>query len=113
MNQHTVRVVVGHGDPSTGTTLLRDLLDQGFDVIGEASTSEALAVMLRDDPPDVIVLDDTIGIAAAQVAADVAPDAQLVVLWPPDVLPTPGAVRADAGDVRAALRSPAKAGGRR
>jgi DNA-binding NarL/FixJ family response regulator len=113
MDQRTVRVVVGRGDPSTGAALLSVLLDEGFDVIGEASTSEALAVMLREDPPDVIVLDDTIGIAAAQVAADVAPDAKLVVLWPPDVLPTPGAVRADAADVTAALRSPARTGARR
>ena len=102
MDQRSVRVVVGQGDRARGA--LRDVLtDDGFLVVGEAATVSELARVLRDAQPDVIVLDDSIGVAAAQLAAELSPRAKLVVIWPAAVMPIAGAARVDPGEVGMAL----------
>ena len=102
MDQRSVRVVVGQGDRARGD--LRDVLtDDGFLVVGEAATVSELARVLRDAQPDVIVLDDSIGVAAAQLAAELSPRAKLVVIWPAAVMPIAGAARVDPGEVGMAL----------
>ena len=103
MDQRSVRVVVGQGDLTTEGLLRAVLEGAGFPVIGEAATIGELARVLRADPPDVVVLDDTIGVAAVQVANDVVPEAQLVVVWPAAVLPIGGAMRMDPIDLATAL----------
>ena len=70
---------------------------------GEASSAAELARLVSADPPDVVVLDDTIGVAAVQAVAELAPDAKLVVIWPAAVLPIAGATRIDAAQVHTAL----------
>ena len=102
MDQRSVRVVVGQGDRARES--LRDVLtDDGFLVVGEATTIGDLARVLRDAQPDVIVLDDSIGVAAAQLAAELNPRAKLVVIWPAAVMPIAGAARVDPGEVGMAL----------
>ena len=102
MDQRSVRVVVGQADRARGA--LRDVLtDDGFLVVGEAATVGDLARVLRDAQPDVIVLDDSIGVAAAQLATELSPRAKLVVIWPAAVMPIAGAARVDPGEVGMAL----------
>ncbi len=102
MDQRSVRVVVGQGDRARGA--LSDVLtDDGFLVVGEAATIGDLARVLRDAQPDVIVLDDSIGVAAAQLAAELSPEAKLVLIWPAAVMPIAGAARVDPGEVAMAL----------
>jgi hypothetical protein len=59
--------------------------------------------VLHDAEPDVIVLDDSIGVAAVQLAAELSPRAKLVVIWPAAVMPIAGAARVDPGEVGMAL----------
>jgi len=102
MDQRSVRVVVGQGDRTRGA--LRDVLeDDGFEVVGEATVGADLARVLREVQPDVVVLDDAIGVAAAQLAAELAPSAKLVVIWPAGVAPIAGATRVDPVEVPMAL----------
>jgi hypothetical protein len=79
------------------------LTDDGFLVVGEAATVSDLARVLHDAEPDVIVLDDSIGVAAVQLAAELSPRAKLVVIWPAAVMPIAGAARVDPGEVGMAL----------
>jgi hypothetical protein len=102
MEQASVRILVGRGDPS-GPDIRAALEDEGFVAVDEASTVGALARSLQEDPPHVVVLDDTIGVAAAQAVAELAPHAKLIVLWPAGVLPIAGATRVDAADIEIAL----------
>jgi hypothetical protein len=102
LDQRNVRIVVGRGDPS-GTDIRATLEDDGFQVAGEASSAAELARLVSADPPDVVVLDDTIGVAAVQAVAELAPHAKLVVIWPAAVLPIAGATRIDAAQVHTAL----------
>ena len=102
MGQRSVRVVVGRGDPS-GADIRATLEGDGFLVVGEASTVEDLARLVQADPPDVAVLDDTIGVAAVQAVSELAPETKLVVIWPASVLPIAGATRIDAADLQTTL----------
>ena len=102
MDQRSVRVVVGQGDRARGS-LSDALTDDGFLVVGEAATIGDLARVLRDAEPDVIVLDDSIGVAAAQLATELTPQAKLVVIWPAAVMPIAGAARVDPSEVGMAL----------
>jgi chemotaxis response regulator CheB len=102
MDQRSVRVVVGQGDRARGA-LSELLADDGFLVVGEAATISDLARVLRDAQPDVIVLDDSIGVAAAQLVTELSPRAKLVVIWPAAVMPIAGAARVDPGEVAMAL----------
>lgn len=99
----SIRIIVGHGDPSSASPIRTSLERAGFAVAAEASSAAELTGLLQGDPPDVVILDDAIGVAAAQTTAELAPDARLVVIWPAAVLPTPGAIRVDAGAIDAEL----------
>jgi hypothetical protein len=102
MGQRNVRVVVGQGDLEQRS--LRAVLEQDdFDVVGEATNASQLARVLTDEQPDIVVLDDAIGIDAVELAAEIAPDARLVVVWPAAVMPIAGAVRVEPSEVGTAL----------
>jgi hypothetical protein len=102
MGQRSVRVVVGRGDPS-GADIRAMLEGDGFLVVGEASSAEDLARLVQANPPDVVVLDDAIGVAAVQAVSELAPETKLVVIWPASVLPIAGATRIDAADLHTTL----------
>ncbi|MEP6757798.1 MAG: hypothetical protein ABJB55_01230 [Actinomycetota bacterium] len=83
---------------------MRTVLESdGFDVIGEATATADLARLLLADQPDVVVLDDAIGVTAVQVVGELAPRAKLVVVWPAGVVPIGGAARVDPTEVLTAL----------
>ena len=99
MGQRNVRVVVGQGDPDRQGFLRTVLEDDGFDVVGEAATTSPLARLLTDEHPDVVVLDDAIGVSAVQLAAEIVPSAKIVVVWPAAVVPIAGAIRVEPSEV--------------
>jgi hypothetical protein len=103
MGQRNVRVVVGQGDPERQGFLRTVLEDDGLDVVGEAGTTSHLARLLTDERPDVVVLDDSIGVAAVQVTAEIVPSAKIVVVWPSAVMPIAGAIRVEPSDVLSTL----------
>ena len=103
MGQRNVRVVVGQGDLEQ-SGLLRAVLERDdFNVVGEAANASQLARVLTDEQPDIVVLDDAIGVDAVELAAAIAPDARLVVVWPAAVMPIAGAVRVEPSEVTTAL----------
>jgi hypothetical protein len=75
----------------------------GFEVVGDASSTSQLARILTDEQPDIVVLDDMIGVDAVEVATEIAPDARLVVIWPAAVMPIAGAVRVEPSEVATTL----------
>lgn len=103
MGQRTVRVVVGQGDLEQTGSLRRMLERDQFAVVGDATNASQLARVLTDEQPDVVVLDDVIGISAVELAAEIAPQARLIVVWPAAVMPIAGAVRVDPADVATTL----------
>ncbi len=103
MGQRNVRVVVGQGDLEQAGSLRALLERNDFDVVGEAANTSQLARVLTDEQPDIVVLDDAIGIDAVELAAEIAPDARLVVVWPAAVMPIAGAVRVEPSEVTTAL----------
>jgi uncharacterized membrane protein YgcG len=103
MGQRTVRVVVGQGDLEHAGSLRRVLERDDVDVVGDATNASQLARVLTDEQPDIVVLDDVIGIAAVELAAEIAPQARLVVVWPAAVMPIAGAIRVDPSEVATTL----------
>lgn len=103
MGQRNVRVVVGQGDLDASRSLRAVLERDDFDVVGEAANASQLARVLTDEQPDIVVLDDAIGIDAVELAAEIAPDARLIVVWPAAVMPIAGAVRVEPSEVGTAL----------
>src|ERR1044072_5902302 len=81
--RRNVRVVVGQGDLEPAGSVRRLLERDEFDVVGDAANASQLARILTDEQPDIVVLDDVIGISAVQVAAETVPAARLVGVWPP------------------------------
>lgn len=75
----------------------------GFDVVGDASSTSQLARVLTDEGPDIVVLDDMIGVDAVEVVTEIVPDARLVVIWPAAVMPIAGAVRVEPSEVATTL----------
>ena len=75
----------------------------GFDVVGDASSTSQLARVLTDERPDIVVLDDMIGVDAVEVVTEIVPDARLVVIWPAAVMPIAGAVRVEPSEVATTL----------
>ncbi len=75
----------------------------GFDVVGDASTTSQLARILTDQRPDIVVLDDMIGVGAVGVATEIVPDARLIVIWPAAVMPIGGAIRVEPSEVATSL----------
>jgi len=103
MDQRSVRVVVGEGR-TTRKGLLRFVLEgDGFLVVGDAQTPADLAPVLGAEQPDVVVLDDTIGVTAVQLTRQIVPSAKIVVVWPEAVVPIGGATRVEPAEVLGTL----------
>src|SRR6476659_7990863 len=108
MGQRSVRVVVGQGDLDHERSLRAVLERDGVDVVGEASNASQLARVLTDEQPDIVVLDDVIGISAVELTTQIVPEARLVVVWPAAVMPLAAAVRVAPSEVATPLDAAAK-----
>ncbi len=95
MSQRRARIVVAEGaSPRKG--LLRFVLEgEGYDVVGEASTTSELASQLEAHRPDVVVMDDGIGVVAVGMVHEVAPSAKVILIWPEAVVPIGGDARVE------------------
>jgi len=94
-----VRVVVAEGQ-STRKGLLRFVLEgEGYDVVGDASTSAELARVVAAHRPDVVVLDDGIGAMAVGMIREAAPSTRVILVWPGAVVPIGGDARVEPSDV--------------
>jgi hypothetical protein len=68
--------------------LLRFILEgEGYDVVGEATSTMELAQTLAVHRPDVVVLDSGIDASAIGVTHELLPDAKIVLVWPAAVAP--------------------------
>lgn len=103
MDQRSVRVVVGE-DRSARKGPLRYVLEgEGFQIVGDAATTADLAPILAAEQPDVVVLDDRIGVDAVQLTRQMVPTAKIIVVWPEGVVPIGGATRVDPEEIIATL----------
>jgi len=94
-----VRIVVAEG-PSSRKGLLRFVLDgEGYDVVGEATTSAQLARTVTIHRPDVVVMDDGIGSMAVGMIREIVPSARVVLIWPGAVVPIGGDARVEPSEV--------------
>jgi hypothetical protein len=103
MGQRSVRVVVGQGDLDHEGSLRAVLERDGVDVVGEATNASQLARVLTDEQPDIVVLDDVIGVSAVELTTQIVPEARIVVVWPAAVMPIAGAVRVEPAEVATTL----------
>lgn len=88
----TVRVVLGEGQPG----VLRLVLEaQGFEVVGHARDDEELLRVLDVTRPSVVVLDAGISALAASAVDVRSGGAQIVVVWPKDVVTSLAAERVE------------------
>ena len=90
-----VRIVVGEGRTAQQGLLRFVLEGEGFDVVGEAKGAAALSEVIRANEPDVVVLDDGIGVMAVSMVHEVAPQAKIVLVWPSAVVPIGGDARVE------------------
>jgi hypothetical protein len=91
--------VVGEGR-SARKGLLRFVLEgEGYEVVGQATTSAELARVLTAQTPDAVVLDDGIGANAVQLAREAAPAAKILLVWPGAVVPVGADGRVEPSDV--------------
>jgi hypothetical protein len=90
-----IRVVVGEGRTAQQGLLRFVLEGEGFDVVGEASTTADLAIAIADGQPDVVVLDDGIGVMAVSMVHEALPDTKIVLVWPSAVVPIGGDARVE------------------
>ena len=95
MSQRRARIVVAEG-ASARKGLLRFVLEgEGYEVVGEASTTAELASQLKDRRPDVVVMDDGIGVVAVGMVHELAPTAKVILIWPEAVVPIGGDARVE------------------
>jgi hypothetical protein len=99
MQQGRARVLVGEGREARKGLLRFVLEGEGFDVVGEAPDAAELAKLLAVEQPDVVVLDDGIGVTAVQLTHEVAPAAKVVLVWPGAVVPIGGDARVEPSEV--------------
>jgi hypothetical protein len=90
-----VRIVVGEGRTAQQGLLRFVLEGEGFDVVGEAKGAAALSGVIEANEPDVVVLDDGIGVMAVSMVHEVAPHAKIVLVWPSAVVPIGGDARVE------------------
>lgn len=99
MTAEPLSIVAAEG-PSTRQGLLRYVLEnEGYEVAGEAADSASLAQAVAAHRPDVVVMDDGIGVTAVAMVREMAPDAKLVLVWPSAVVPIGGDARVDPSEV--------------
>jgi len=90
-----IRIVVGEGRTAQQGLLRFVLEGEGFDIVGEARTAADLAVAIADGQPDVVVLDDGIGVMAVSMVHEVLPKTKIVLVWPSAVVPIGGDARVE------------------
>ena len=90
-----VRIVVGEGRTAQQGLLRFVLEGEGFDVVGEAKGAADLSRVIEENEPDVVVLDDGIGVMAVSMVHEVAPQAKVVLVWPAAVVPIGGDARVE------------------
>jgi hypothetical protein len=90
-----IRIVVGEGRTAQRGLLRFVLEGEGFDVVGEASASADLSGVIEEKRPDVVVLDDGIGVIAISLVREVSPDTKVVLVWPSAVVPIGGDARVE------------------
>jgi hypothetical protein len=90
-----IRIVVGEGRTAQQGLLRFVLEGEGFDVVGEAKGTADLSAMIEAEEPDVVVLDDGIGVVAVSMVHEVAPRAKIVLVWPSAVVPIGGDARVE------------------
>ena len=99
MGYRDLRIVIGEG-ASIRNGLLRFVLEgEGFEVAAEAATVAELAHAFALHRPDIVVLDDTLGVAALELSRQMAPEAKIVLVWPAAVQPVSADARVDPGSV--------------
>jgi hypothetical protein len=99
-----IRIVVGEGHGSIRPGLLRFVLESdGFEVLAEAGTATELAQALAAHSPDVVVLDDGIGVTAVQLSRDTSPASKILLVWPDAVMPVGGDARVEPGEILSGL----------
>lgn len=90
-----IGVVVGEGHRARRGLLRFVLEGEGFRVLGEAGTAAELVQALSVHHPDAVVLDDGIGPTAVAVTREMRPDAKVVLVWPPALVPISGDATVD------------------
>jgi hypothetical protein len=90
-----IRIVVGEGRTAQRGLLRFVLEGEGFDVVGEARGSADLSSTIEAQRPDVVVLDDGIGVSAISMVREIDPQAKLVLVWPSFVVPIGGDARVE------------------
>jgi hypothetical protein len=90
-----IRVVVGEGRTAQRGLLRFVLEGEGFDVVAEARGSADLSGAVEQQRPDVVVLDDGIGVMAVSMVHEVDPHAKVVLVWPSAVVPIGGDARVE------------------
>ena len=98
-----IRIVVGEGRTAQRGLLRFVLEGEGFDVVGEARSSADLSGVIEQQRPDVVVLDDGIGVMAVSMVHEVHPQAKVVLVWPSAVVPIGGDARVEPAKI---LRGP-------
>lgn len=99
VSRRDVRIVIGEGG-SSRRGLLRFVLEgEGFEVVGEADQQVDLVHVVALLKPDVVVLDDGIGVAAVGMVREIAPQARVVLVWPQAVVPVGGDARVEPAHV--------------
>ncbi|HEX5936552.1 MAG TPA: hypothetical protein VFZ75_02505 [Actinomycetota bacterium] len=90
-----IRIVVGEGRTAQRGLLRFVLEGEGFVVVGEAHGSADLPAAIEAHNPDVVVLDDGIGVMAVSMVHEIAPQAKIVLVWPAAVVPIGGDARVE------------------
>jgi len=90
-----IRIVVGEGRTAQRGLLRFVLEGEGFDVVGEARGSADLSSAIEAQRPDVVVLDDGIGVTAVSMVHELDPHAKVVLVWPSFVVPIGGDARVE------------------
>jgi DNA-binding NarL/FixJ family response regulator len=84
----TERVLIVDDHPLTRDALAALLVQQGFDVVGEAEDGESAIVAAASLAPDIVLLDLTMpgmdGLTALPMIREAAPDSEVVVLTASD-----------------------------
>lgn len=94
-----IRIVVGEGRTAQQGLLRFVLEGEGFDIVGEARGTADLASLIEEQRPDVVVLDDGIGVMAVSMVHEVAPDTKIVLVWPSAVVPIGGDARVEPAQI--------------
>ncbi|HEX6400118.1 MAG TPA: hypothetical protein VF108_06570 [Actinomycetota bacterium] len=90
-----IRIVVGEGRTAQQGLLRFVLEGEGFEVARETRTVADLAIAVAEEQPDVVVLDDGIGVVAVSMVHEAVPRTKIVLVWPSAVVPIGGDARVE------------------